>query len=78
MTRRRFGGGVNWAKKASAAHRHIANMRETDERDVGGQRVDLAALLAEPIGDFAAYDLDHELAVHDFRARAHRWLTRAA
>jgi len=75
MTRRRYGGGVNWAKKASAAHRHTANMRETDERDVGGQRVDLAALLAE---DFAAYDLDHEVAVRDFRQRSHRWLTRAA
>lgn len=70
MTRHRR-AGVNWAKRASAAHRHRVNMRETDERDVGGQRIDLEALLAAPAEN---YPVD----VEEFRELARRWLTRAA
>lgn len=78
MTRHRGRGqGATWFKKRAVSRRLNVESFHADARDVGGQRVDIDALLGGLSEDFPAYDLDAVVAQRDFQQRAHRWLTRA-
>ena len=58
---RHRGQGATWFRKRATSRRLNAESRTVDPRDLG-TRIDIPALLAEPIEDYPDYDLDAVIA----------------
>lgn len=79
MTRRiNFGtGGSGWQKRHRIARNVNAAVAATHRADIGGLRVGAEDFLGIDTS-FEILEVDDIIALRNFRARAHVWLTKAA